>query len=68
MGVRDIPAPLRRQVIERAGERCEYCHTPDGLSFYSPEIDHVIARKHGGKTTLDNLARVCWRCNHHKGT
>ena len=68
MSSRDIPAPLRRQVIERASERCEYCRMPDRLSFYPPEIDHIIARKHGGKTTLDNLARVCWRCNHHKGT
>jgi hypothetical protein len=41
---------------------------PDRFSFYPPEIDHIIARKHGGQTTLDNLARVCWRCNHHKGT
>lgn len=68
MSLRNIPAPVRRQVIERAGARCEYCRLPDGLSFYAPEIDHVIARKHGGATTLDNLARVCWRCNHYKGT
>jgi hypothetical protein len=68
MGVRDIPAGLRQQVIERAGERCEYCRTPDRFSFYPPEIDHIIARKHGGQTAPDNLARVCWRCNRHKGT
>ncbi len=67
MSVRDIPAPLRRQVIERARERCEYCRMPDRLSFYPPELDHIIARKHGGQTVLDNLARVCWRCNHYKG-
>ena len=67
MSARDIPVSLRRQVVERAKERCEYCRMPDHLSFYSPEIDHIIARKHGGQTTLDNLARVCWRCNHHKG-
>ncbi len=68
MGARDIPAQLRRQVVERAQGRCEYCRMPDRFSFYPPEIDHIIARKHGGQTTLDNLARVCWRCNHHKGT
>jgi len=68
MSVRDIPASLRRQVVERAKERCEYCRMPDSLSFYSPEIDHIVARKHGGQTTLEILARVCWRCNHHKGT
>ncbi len=68
MGIRDVPAQLRRQVIERAQERCEYCHMPDRLSFYSPEIDHIVARKHGGVTVLDNLALACWRCNHNKGS
>ncbi|MEK7440934.1 MAG: HNH endonuclease signature motif containing protein [Chloroflexota bacterium] len=68
MSVRDIPNALRQEVIARAGKRCEYCFMPDLLSFYPPEIDHVVARKHGGQTTLENLARICWRCNRHKGT
>jgi 5-methylcytosine-specific restriction endonuclease McrA len=68
MSARNIPASLRQQVIDRANGRCEYCRLPDDVAFYSPEIDHVIARKHGGQTTPDNLARICWRCNHHKGT
>jgi 5-methylcytosine-specific restriction endonuclease McrA len=58
----------RRQVRERAGERCEYClpHQEDGnLTF---EADHVVAEKHGGSTTLDNLAWSCFTCNHYKGT
>ncbi|MDZ7955251.1 HNH endonuclease signature motif containing protein [Nostoc sp. DedQUE09] len=36
--------------------------------FFSHEIDHVIAQKHGGVTNADNLAFTCWRCNRHKGT
>lgn len=63
-----IPEPLRRQVEKRADYRCEYCLLPDTLSFYSHEIDHVIARKHGGKTSFANLAYACWRCNRHKGS
>ncbi len=68
MSTRNIPASLRQQIIDRAKGQCEYCRLPDSVAFYPPEIDHIIARKHGGQTTLDNLARICWRCNHHKGT
>ena len=30
-------------------------------------LDHVIARQHGGKTDLSNLALACMHCNRHKG-
>lgn len=32
------------------------------------EIDHIVARKHGGPTETDNLALCCGQCNLHKGT
>jgi len=63
-----ISASLRRQIIERAGNRCEFCLLPAEVGFFPHEIDHVIAEKHGGKTEPDNLAYACWRCNRHKGT
>jgi hypothetical protein len=63
-----IPAELRRLVIERAGERCEYCLLPAGVSFFPHEVDHVIAEKHSGVTAAENLAFTCWRCNRHKGS
>ena len=31
------------------------------------ELDHIIARKHGGETNLENLALSCYPCNAHKG-
>ena len=31
------------------------------------EIDHIIARKHGGRTTASNLALSCFYCNTYKG-
>ena len=68
MSVTYISAALRRQVEERANYRCEYCLLPARVAFFSHEIDHVIAEKHGGATNLDNLAYICWRCNRHKGT
>jgi hypothetical protein len=63
-----ISAALRRLVEARASCKCEYCCFPANLSFYSHEIDHVIAEKHQGETIADNLALTCWRCNRHKGS
>jgi hypothetical protein len=63
-----IPSALRRLVEERSEFRCEYCLLPEIVSFVPHEVDHVISEKHGGQTTLENLAFSCWRCNRHKGT
>ena len=68
MSITHIPGPVRRKIVERAGNRCEYCLLPAEVGFFPHEIDHVIAEKHGGKTETDNLAYACWRCNRHKGT
>jgi 5-methylcytosine-specific restriction endonuclease McrA len=62
-----ISADLRRAVIDQGGGQCEYCHKPQ-ISFYAHEVDHVIAVKHGGQTTLDNLAFACFQCNRYKGS
>jgi len=61
-------AEQRRQVYTRAEGRCEYClvHQDDAYAAY--QIDHVIAEKHGGATTLDNLALACMPCNRRKGS
>lgn len=63
-----IPSPLRRQVMERAHYRCEYCRLPEQFGFFPHEIDHIVAEKHGGETTLDNLCVSCLPCNRFKGT
>jgi 5-methylcytosine-specific restriction endonuclease McrA len=63
-----IPTALRREVIERAGNRCEYCLLPAEVAFFPHEVDHVVAEKHSGATEIDNLALACWRCNRHKGS
>ncbi|WP_066381115.1 MULTISPECIES: HNH endonuclease [unclassified Anabaena] len=59
---------LRKLVIERASGRCEYCLINQKFSIYSHEVDHIIAVKHGGETTADNLALSCLSCNRHKGS
>ena len=51
----------------RARFRCEYCRLPEAPSDLPFPVDHVIAREHQGKTTLDNLALARPRSNAHKG-
>lgn len=48
-----IPDTMRRAVFERAEGHCEYCGKPQ-VTFFAHEVDHVIAQKHRGTTTLDN--------------
>lgn len=67
MKTASIPARLRRATIQRADGLCEYCHKPQ-VTFFQHEIDHVIARKHGSQTNLDNLALTCFECNRYKGS
>ncbi|MEC4817139.1 MAG: HNH endonuclease signature motif containing protein [Scytonema sp. PMC 1069.18] len=63
-----IPAELRKLVIERASGRCEYCLIHQNFSIYTHEVDHIIAVKHRGETTDENLALSCLSCNRHKGS
>jgi hypothetical protein len=61
-------AELRRQVVERAGNCCEYCLLSQDLAASSHQVDHVIAEKHGGQTAVDNLALSCIVCIRRKGS
>jgi len=58
----------RDAVRRRANRRCEYCRLPDSaMSSSDFHVEHIIARKHGGKTSMDNLAWSCIYCNLYKG-
>ncbi len=61
-----IPALLRQLVSQRASGSCEYCSIHQTFSIYTHEVDHVIALKHGGESTEDNLVIACLPCNRHK--
>ncbi len=63
-----IPNALRQLVYARARACCEYCLIPEAMSLAPHEIDHIIAEKHKGATTEDNLALSCTLCNKHKGS
>ena len=63
-----IPERLRRQVRERAAGRCEYCLIHEEDMYYPHEPDHITAARHGGATSLENLALACFSCNRFKGS
>ena len=63
-----VAAALRRLVAERAGYMCEYCGIPESLTFFGCQIDHIVAAKHGGDTTANNLCYACVFCNRFKGS
>jgi 5-methylcytosine-specific restriction endonuclease McrA len=59
-----VPAPLRRQIRERARSRCEYCLVPEEHMAYPFHVDHIIPiKRHGVTTTEENLAWACFNCN-----
>ena len=62
-----IPARLRRQVIERAKHRCEYCRLSQAGQEAEFHIDHIIPSSSAGPTALDNLALACVSCSLRKG-
>jgi hypothetical protein len=54
-------------VRTRAGEHCEYCRLPQQYYTELFQIEHIVARCHGGGDELPNLALACRHCNLHKG-
>ena len=63
-----VPERIRRQVQHRAQGSCEYRLIHEADMYYPHEADHVIAEKHGGATSLENLAWACFYCNRFKGS
>lgn len=61
--MKDVPQRLRRLVLKRAGERCEYCGLSQAGQEATFHIDHVLPRAAGGRTTPDNLALACVSCS-----
>ena len=62
-----ISEDLRRQVIEEAGFRCEYCKTSSQLAGMPLIMEHIFPRSFGGTDDRNNLAASCYRCNEFKG-
>lgn len=63
-----ISASLRRLVIQRAENRCEYCGISQLGQVATFHIDHIIPVVAGGKTLSENLALACVSCSLRKGS
>jgi hypothetical protein len=61
--VASVPAAMRRQIIELAQGRCEYCRLPETHSPAPFAIDHILPRSLEGDDELENLALSCPGCN-----
>ncbi len=63
-----MDASTRELVRRRAGRRCEYCQLhEDDDPLFPFQIEHIIARQHGGTDASSNLALACEQDNLHKG-
>lgn len=56
----------RQNVFERDNYTCQYCRQP--FDRKSLNIDHVLPRNRGGKTSWENLVCSCIECNTRKGS
>lgn len=63
-----ISDALRHLIWERAAYTCEYCLVKATDVLLPHQVDHIIAKQHGGKTDASNLALACIHCNRHKGS
>ena len=52
------PAFTRFNVFLRDRFSCQYCGSPEDLTF-----DHLVPRSRGGQTTWDNILTACAPCN-----
>lgn len=62
-----MDAALSALVWRRARSACEYCLLPQSVSCLPFEVDHIIAKKHGGRADAANLSLSCFYCNRYKG-
>ena len=59
---------IREIVAGRANYVCEYCLIAEEDAYFRFQVEHIISRKHGGSSEIDNLALACVFCNRYKGS
>jgi len=60
-----VPDSLRYIVLRDGGGRCALC---GATKRDRPlDVDHIVPRSKGGKTSYDNLQVLCAKCNRSKG-
>jgi hypothetical protein len=63
-----ISSETRQIVAARANYVCEYCLIAEEDAYFRFQVEHIISRKHGGSSELENLALACVFCNRYKGS
>jgi 5-methylcytosine-specific restriction endonuclease McrA len=63
----NIPVFLRKLVIRRAKNHCEYCRLSQKGQEATFHIDHIEPVASGGETIAENLALACVSCSLRKG-
>lgn len=56
----DVPATVRRAVLDRDGHCCRVC----GQYVPYPALHHIDYRSEGGLNTVDNLVTIGWLPGH----
>jgi HNH endonuclease len=59
----NISTFLRKLVIHRAENRCEYCRLSQKGQEATFHIDHIFPVTSGGETIAENLALACVSCS-----
>jgi HNH endonuclease len=63
-----VPKSIRKAVIERAKDCCEYRVGQQAYSMDTFSIEHTFPRSKGGTNDFNNLALSCQGCNTCKHT
>lgn len=63
----EVSSALHAAVVQRAGDRCEYCQLSQQGQEAVFHVDHIVPQSAKGKTTLPNLALACVSCSLRKG-
>jgi HNH endonuclease len=66
MARKAISRTVRRQVRDRARNRCEYCQHPANYACAPFVCEHITPQARGGGSSITELAWACPACNSHK--
>lgn len=61
-----ISRALDEKIRQQAKHRCGSCLSPQSLTAYKLEIEHLFPQALGGETIEENLWLACSSCNRHK--
>ena len=57
---------IRKKVYEKYNGNCAYCG--NSLEYKNMQVDHIQAKRCGGKDELKNYNPSCKQCNFYKST